>query len=476
MYARLDEILEDAERRAEAAALEERQRYSPFLEAAEKYAAEEGLVVCGEAATRLLLGGPVRFDSFSLALLGGGAEAHAAALARAFHRLAPDGLGHYAMMRPGGVGASGGGLFAVAVDGRDLVTVEEAPALKGVRATDVLLPTRRPAQFARREGPGAPIALACVGPELRLLDVYAALCDPARAGEWAALLAAEAGLRALLCRELRPKLRAAGAEGAGPESGRAALGAFLRAARDTLALGAGRALVGAGAVALLGGRAGGGRLQLVSEHPLEAERARLAALAAEHGLSALGTIHDPRVPGAPKLRRLTFYVQHGGRREPAVEVFDAAARELVPFVLLGAARAAFGAEGGRRSARRRAPAARPAAPGAGPAPEGLRLGNLFVLLRFRLVDLWTMLLLVRLGAADRAYGLGVLRETLDSFEAAAALYERLVRGGPERAAAQLLPAALIGRAEDAALEQKMAALRRPGRRAEPLLAAAPAKP
>jgi hypothetical protein len=129
----------------------------------------------------------------------------------------------------------------------------------------------------------------------------------------------------------------------------------------------------------------------------------------------------------------------------------------------------------RRETRRHGrPGARDSRPPGrdGAQSAALRIGSLFVLMRFRLVDLWTLLLLSKLGAADKAFAGAVLREILDDYEAAAAHYERLVRGDAARAAAQLLPAAFVGRAEDAVLEQKMEALRRPGRRQEPFMPAA----
>ena len=50
MYTAID-IVSDAEAAAEAEAMKDRERYRPFLEAAERYAADNELIVGGASAT-----------------------------------------------------------------------------------------------------------------------------------------------------------------------------------------------------------------------------------------------------------------------------------------------------------------------------------------------------------------------------------------------------------------------------------------
>lgn len=512
MYTELD-VVGCAEGLAETAALADREVYLPFIEAAERFASEKGLIVGGAGATRLLIGAqdgegrpPVGLDSFQYDFYAGEqARALCDSLADALYAVAPGGLGHYVTARPGP-------RRVVSVDGRDLFTVAALPAHRGMRVADVVIPSERPAQFARGAG-GAPLPLQCMGPEIQLMGVYATLCNPGKAGEWGGLLAAEASLRAIFGREIRPKLGEAvkRAEGGRADSRRP----LFRALRDEYGGGPGRVLIGAAALALLGGRdsAGVARLQFVTDAPLEGEAREIAAIARRAGAEVEWAINDPKVPTDPRLRRLTVKVVEGrDRREPILDVYNAAAHELVPYVAhglaerarlgglasgvppgaapepelgpesLGAASgAASGAvptpavvvSGGRARGRPRRPAgdrgpATAEDAGAGRAPPAsLKVGTPFALMRFRLVDLWTMQVLMRLGAVNPGYAKGVMLDHLREYQEAAEFYERvLARAGsaPEGAAALLTPAAAyVGRLEDPdlALKREAAAGRGP---------------
>ena len=608
MYRHFD-VVADAEARAESAALADRLRFRPFVVAAERFAAARGLVIGGSAATRLLLGDPanpaapppVALDSFQCDFFSGRALADARALGDALYRVDPDGLGHYVTVRTAILDA----LMVVSVDGRDLFTVSAIGPHRGVSIADAIVPSLRPAQFAA-DGAGVPLQLQCAGPEIQLMGVYAALCDPTKAADWGALLAAEASLRAIFRREVREKVAASVA--AGPSERRGGAGSsplFLRLLRDEFAAGPGRVLVGGAAAALLrpsgapgpdsGAKSGGGeppRLQVISEGGLDTEAAEVVALAARGGAAIQWAINDPRVPTDPRLRRLTVYLAGGasGHRDriPVLDVYNTGGHELVPYVplvvasALGArlwapspiwnpnqapgpwpgrddARGAggpnlgpkpganggadnvgeaadgsasdgadnvgeaadgagggpeSGAEGGagdgadsstsgpdlesksgasdgegggksgatlgggapdldsksgpwlaaRREGRRRARADRAPPPVFGSQARGLRLGTAFVLLRFRLVDMWTIQVLLRIGAISAAYAKGVLFGMLADFEAVVAWYEaavRLAATDVEGADELLFPsAAYVGQFADPDLARKRDAQKR----------------
>jgi hypothetical protein len=489
MYLQLDAV-GDAETRAEGAALQDRLRYRAFAEEAERFAAANGLLVGGEAATRLLLGDPadpaapppLGLDSFRYDFHSGRAPAHALALCDAEHALEPQGLGHYAAA----LTKVPGRRLAVTIDGRDMFAVTALPARRGVRTADVLIPTPRPAQFASAPD-GAPLQLACMGPEVQLVGVYAELCDPGRAPAWGGLLAAEMGLRALLGRAVRAKIgeaaaRAAEKHGSGPAG-------LARRLYEQYAAGPDRVLVGPGAVAILEGRAprlGGERIQVLAVAPLEAEAAEAAALARAEGLEARWEENDPQLPTDTRLRRLTVRVSagRGARWEPVLDIFNAAAYGLVPYVTAEAALSRVPAPGrGGPRAEGGAPArteARPAPLGARrgrPRPDagwrppaGLKVGTPFVLMRFRLVDLWVVQVLMQLGAVHADAGRSLLLAAFAGYEAAAAVYERDLADAaadPDAAAARLLPERLyVGRLEDPDLAAKREA-GRPGTRFYP---------
>lgn len=442
MYSQLDAV-GDAERRAEALAFQDRLRYVPFFKEAERFAAENGLVIGGEAATRLLLGGPddpppLTLDSFQCDFYSGHAVAHARALGDAAHAVDPEGLGHYTAVLAKVAGHS----YEVAVDGRPLFTVTALPAHRGVQTAKVVIPTERPAQFARDAG-GRPLRVACMGPEIQLMRVYATLCDPGQADAWGRLLETEASLRALHGREARAKIAEAVARAAGGAAG-GGRARFMRAVYESYAAGPDRVLVGPAALALLRGRGAdlGARLQVVAAGSLEAEAQELAALAKRHGLDAQWAVNDPKIPTDPRLRRLTLYLAEGRRREPLLDVFNAAGHELVPYAKLGGSSGGGGDGGG------------------GWQPPRLKVGTPFAIMRFRLADMWTVQVLMQMGAVEAGYARGLLHGMLADFEAAAAHYEQALAGGA--APEQLLPVtAYVGRLEDAGLALRRAAQNQP---------------
>jgi hypothetical protein len=488
MYTQLA-VLPDEEARAEALAMLDRIKYRKFMEAAESFAIENELIVGGPGATRLLLGSPrdpslpppLTLGSFQYDFYSGHAPRMARALGDRLYQQAPEGLGHYVAV----ITKVPERHLSIEVDGRPMFTITSLPEYRGIRIADVVIPTRRHAQFVSRVGEQAPPQLACMGPELQLIDLYAALSNPSRAGDWGAFLATEVRLRALFQEEIRGKLAAALAKPV-PEvrGGRSSQRANLyQIVYDKFAAGPSRVLVGSAAIALtvgMGANAIGKsnreydrpfdrlfdrlldhRLQLVTAEDLEAEVGELVRLAHVKGIELQWTLNDPKIPVDPRLRRLTVYItgDASSRREPVLDLYNAAAHELVPFVTLqglrtGGARGMRGTQGAPREPWR--------------PPAALKVGTPFVVLRFRLVDIWTMQVLVRMGSITPAYAEGVLREMLADYELMAASYETALKRAARdaaRAAAELMPASsYIGRLEAPELAARRAAQSRPGAR------------
>jgi hypothetical protein len=244
--------------------------------------------------------------------------------------------------------------------------------------------------------------------------------------------------------------------------GHPATARFGRVLRNKYAAGAGRVLVGSAAIALLTGRnvAGGDRLQVVTAGRLEDDAQEIAALAEADGLEILWKIDDPKIPTDLRLRRMTVHAVAGGRREPVLDVYNSAAFDLVPYVLLGPA------TGGRKSERKSWHSYKKVG---GPAPPaGLKIGTPFVIMRYKLIDMWTMQVLMNMGIVSADFAKSVLNGMLTSFDAAASYYETELAAAardPESAALRLLPmTAYIGRLESPELALKRAAQSRAGAR------------
>jgi hypothetical protein len=470
MYSRL-EVVEDAERRAEAAAFKDRMCYEKFIEAGERFAAKHGLIVCGPAATRLLLSDPeasessppiLELDSFQYDLFSGQAPAHARALGDAMYQLDPQGLGHYTTV----ITKVTDYLLTVAVDGRDLFTVTSLPPYRGIRLVDIVNPSTRPAQFAK-DSNGAPLRLLCTGPELQLIGVYMMLCNPAKAANWGELLETEASLRGLFGQEIHAKIEAAIAR-VGGAARLSAAEPLYRILRDKYAAGPSRVLIGPAAIALLTGKSvvGEERLQVITAGRLDGDAQEIVELAKAAGVEVAWKIDDPKIPTDPRLRRMTVHAVLGRRREPILDVYNSAAFDLVPYVTLASAALWPGAASrrGGRARREKAPAT------SGP-PATLKIGTPFVLMRYRLIDMWTLQVLMQMGIINAGFAKTTLNGMLSGYNAAAAHYESMLASAahdPAGASHQLIPlTAYIGRLEDPELALKRAAQSRTGARFHP---------
>lgn len=436
----------------DGAVMRDRARFIPFFEAAERYVHEHDLIVGGDTATRLLLGNPLGPEDYFYELYSSRALDDARALTAILYGLDPEGLGHYANMTTGVPHKE----FSINVDERTLFRVKALETHRGARAADIIVPSLRPSDFARDPG-GKPLMLQCMGPEIRLMSVYAALTNPARAGEWPGLLKAEERLREMYTEEVRGKIKEVGDEtqGGNEELPTAAL---IAALASEYVPRSGHAAVGGYAVRSLeaGGAVGGQpRLQLVTSNTFREEDKAVTRIASRLGFNVQCTKHESRVPTDDRLCRMTMYIlRPGSRREAFLDIYNSGEYELVPFV------GAPPKIGGRGAPRRRGPQhPRSPQPKAAPSgvealPPGAPVGTPFVVLRFLLVDAWTIQLLCRMEVTSAQYTRQVLRELLADFERAAAAYLRLREAGSFEAIFPLGVDSYIGTYVDPILHQK----------------------
>lgn len=451
MYKKTSAItLAAAEWAARIASRKDRARFDRFFAAIESFASENDMIVGGLAATRLLLAtespqtgaamddgsgrgaaphprGP-DLDSYFYELYSAAPVDDAKALTQKLYALDPDGLGHYAAMLTRVPGKE----LVVSLAGRDLVVVRGLATHKGVRVIDLVLPSTRPGQFGEAQ---TPPQLLCFGPELSLMAVVAALCDPSRAADWPPLLATEAKLRSFYLAEHHVRtaefLKKLGGRRGRSKEGGAFKARLVAALVESLAgidvradAAEPRVLVGGFSSASPGARPKPpgalpiflGRIQLVTPNKMSAEAAAIQSIAARvlaeagaRGASVQTLVHNPAIPTEARLRRLTVYLQVGAAREPIADVFNAAEYGLVPFA---PARISLAARNG---------------PGlAAGSPIQVRLGTPFAQMRFQLINIWTMRLQAKLGAIAPEFAKTVTASMLQAYqEAGSALDQKL---------------------------------------------------
>ena len=290
-----------------------------------------------------------------------------------------------------------------------------------------------------------------MGPGVQLVAVYAGLTDPSRADEWPALLLAEAALRAQYVRAEEAAEGGSDGDGDGVVGGADELPVLALAealAEEYVPLGGHVAVGGYAARAFDPASGGCARLQVVSSSTFAEEEEAVRRIATRMGYRVQTTTDDPKVPTDRRLRRMAVHVvRPGGGREVVLYVYNSAGYELIPFAAAktGGRRGRGGrpprhhkkkgkdGDGGRRDKPRGDRARRDKPRGdtgawsgpIGPPPPGAPIGSFFAVMRFSLVEAWTMRLLRAMGkltsqAAGRALAnlLGDYRRTAAAYVAA----------------------------------------------------------
>ena len=284
--------------------------------------------------------------------------------------------------------------FVISVDGIDIVIIKTLPSFRGVRTMEAIEPMM--ARGAVGHG-----MLPCVPPELILIDTYAGLCSPARAGEWAELFATRRSLNMILVgsgnvkggRDRRDRRDRRDGKHRGKsikkrhgkheqshehdrqrcrEHHDQPVDEIDKLICDELIRSAENAVVGSfatdGEVAV--------RLQVVTARSLDDVRKSIMSVAGSRRGDITAPTNDPLVPGDPRLRRMTVYRSSSGGKVAIADVYNAGEHELIPT--RGSTDAPAGASPRVKE-------------------EHGRVGTLVLVLRFILIDLWTIRVLRRSG-------------------------------------------------------------------------------
>jgi hypothetical protein len=418
MFANYD-VVEKATVDAGPALLQDRARYRPFFEAAERYAAEVNLIVAGSAAAKMLSGANAKPDvaraleDYMYDFYSPHGSAHARGLADRLFAVDPEGLGRYTTLLTNVPQFN----WIIMVDGRRFFTVTALPVCAGVRTASLVakVGVARPGLFG-----AAP--LTTLGYELALIDAYRTLCAPAKLADLGASLAVEGALRTAMLQErawvevLDVVGGATAPKSKSKQTPKHVAVAELCDGLDEFLRGPARVVIGESALAALAQTKRHTRPQTyVTANKLEDEWAAIEKLAHRAGVKIDASIDDPRMPGDHRLRRLQICA--GG--EVIATAYNSGSYELIPYFKAADA----------------------------------RYGTAFATMRFALVDWW----FAALGRAPT--------------EAARSLYVRAsvayyglldaLLAEPE-ALAQIVSAdAFIGRDEDAEVALKRAAAAAP---------------
>lgn len=415
MYEALN-VVENAESQAKIIIQKDRIRYEKFIEAGEQFAAKHGLII-GEVNIG---------DNFKYEFFSDRAATHARALGEILYLLDPDGLGHYATVMT----KVANHILNVSVDSRELFTISSLPVCRGVRFFNTIIPDKYPAHFAKQSD-GSPVQLNCVGPEIRLMNVYASICNPANAKNWGKLLLTETELRKIFLKSYALKIEKIVKHG-----GKSFSSTFYKLYEKILELyvpGPGRVLIGENAIDLFRNQQiNSDRIQVITTSALDNEAQEITIIAKKIGAEITWRIDEPNIPTEHRLRRLTVHCVTKGRRDIIIDVYNSASFELIPFIIHSLV----------------IPSIRTVT---------IKIGTPFVIMRYRLIDIWSIQILVQLGAIDLRSAKSILNSIIYDYELISYYYETCL-ANPLLFESHLLPIkSYIGRLEDSELALKRSA-------------------
>lgn len=372
MFTNYDAV-ENATVEAAPALLRDRERYRPFFEAAEQYAAKMQMFVAGAAAAKMLssaataseadtsVSDAVAAEDYIYDFYSPHGSAHARGLADCVFAVDPAGLGRYTTLLTNVPQYN----WIIMVNGRRLFTVTALPVAGGVRTAGLVAKVGAP-----RMGLFGAAQLATVGYELALIDAYRGLAQPAKLAELGAALATESALRAAMLQE-RAWVERLGTvrDVRGGASKKHIAIADLRKELERFVAGPARVVVGWPAVRAMEtesfaqAQAQAHSQTYVTANKLEDEWVAIEGLAHRAGVKISASVDDPRMPGDLRLRRLIVRAaQHG---DVLITAYNTGSYELIPYFL-----------------REEPPPKK-----YGTTPN-TKYGTVFVVMRFALVDWW----------------------------------------------------------------------------------------
>jgi Methylase involved in ubiquinone/menaquinone biosynthesis len=355
--------------------------YRPFFEAAERFCAANNVLLGGRVGIDLLIGRPLRPDSFFWELYCEDTFNKAKALA---HELAEVHSPHI----PARTVALQTNIrhreFTIFVEARILFKIYALRPHKDISLIDLMGPVTRGGYFTG-------VSIKCIPEEIQLMDIYRNLYTPAKNALWEQELESEQKLyetiRGVLVDKVAQKIRGASE----PK--------LFDPTPELLKLAAehGWVVVGDFALSKLGFTQSPKRLQLIcSEIP--SEIARIVGRRCK-GTAVQTVQHNLNIPSDFQITKHTLYISNGQVRVPAADIYNCTAFEMIPFVEVELDTKMPTAV---RTAKAKAPK--------------LRIGNPWVLLRFLFMDIWVLKLILNSDVRGQAFIHGRIRELVSMSE------------------------------------------------------------
>lgn len=355
----------------------DRADYLPFFEAAEGFCAANQVVLGGKIGMQLLTRAPLSKDSFSWDLYADNTYNMARELAVELSRVKSTHIDpRFVAMRTDIKHKE----FTIFVNTRLLFKVYNLDKHRGVKLVDLMGPATRAGYFTQKP-------LLCISEEIQLINIYRGLYSPGMFKLWEEYVAMESQIYTSIEGSIGHKA-VTQIDGGALQVSRAPIDqVILKTIGDNCIL------LGDYAIAALldGPCVKSPRVQFVSDRAIdqiaaEIEKALNREIKTFSSLTRITVTYvkySLNIPSDFQITKHSLYLNHGGEQVSIADVFNSTAYELVPW------RAAKVSE------------------------RAVKVGNPFVLLRFKFIDLWVLKLILNLDSTSGAFVRDRIKALLD---------------------------------------------------------------
>lgn len=337
----------------------DRMLYLPFFECAEKYCAENSVLIGGKVGLDLVIGRAFTKDSFAWDLYCDDTFNIAKGLADALFRVNSPHVPSATVALSTDIRHKE---FTLRINARHMFKIYALDRYRGIKLADLMGPAVRDGYFTK-----TPIKL--ISEEMQLIEVYRNLYSPKKLSQWMDKLSAEEKLYNLISDTLGAK-SVGSISGAGERLNKHE--AEEQILRKIIAS-SNRVLIGDHALKALG-LGVPSRLQFITHENINevtksiervlqnsSRKLRISNIKVTH-------IRYPlNIPSDFQISKHTIYINGGRDHVPIVDVFNSSAFEMIPWW----------AGSGNYS--------------------GIKVGNPWVLLRFLFIDIWVLRLILNIG-------------------------------------------------------------------------------
>jgi hypothetical protein len=359
----------------ESKIFEDRKQYIKFYEIVERYVNEHGLYIDGNIGIKLLLYQPLTLQDYEYIIISKNPKDDAYAIANLIHKESPDGVGKYTYILP-----ESQTKFAIYINQRKLFIVKSFGIVKEVEIFDILRPITRPAYYAKekitlsdkstKEDIGM-VNLNIYSTDLQLINIYNKLTNVTLVSDYIDLMKYESLIskQFIKCHTSDDDNKNNKKGGASPPKQICNISTkqIIEEILSKFIPRHGHVLIGNYGILATKHNISIDklkysekyRLQIISSNPFAEEMQFIIELVKRLSCRTFGIINDPNIPTDNQLRKLTFYVDRkNGQREVLLDIFNAAGYQLIP--------------------------------------HNNHIGTVFTIMKYILVDFWTLQLLYKM--------------------------------------------------------------------------------